>query len=220
MLLRVGSNVRLLKKLGFARERASTVYLWPDREAQRREPPLVLRLAVAHTGRHPVFLVTSVLSTRDLTDQQVVELYARRWGIELFYRHLKQTFQRRKLRSARAECALRVGVVAGRTRAMALYCAVADRAGDLPPPRLSIAGTLRAFRRRCAITGSAQRGRGLCDALRKAVIDDYPRGPKASRDYPRKNKNAHPERRILNASPANSDGQNYFSTNRPKGLTA
>ena len=103
VLLRVGSNVRLLKKLGFARERANTVYLWPDREAKRREPPLVLRLVVAHTGRHPVFLVTSVLSTRDLTDQQVVELYARRWGIELFYRHLKQTFQRRKLRSARAE---------------------------------------------------------------------------------------------------------------------
>ncbi len=84
VLLRVGSNVRLLKKLGFARERASTVYLWPDREAQRREPPLVLRLVVAHTGRHPVFLVTSVLSTRDLTDQQVVELYARRWGIEVY----------------------------------------------------------------------------------------------------------------------------------------
>ena len=134
VLLRVGSNVRLLKKLGFARERANTVYLWPDREAKRREPPLVLRLVVAHTGRHPVFLVTSVLSTRDLTDQQVVELYARRWGIELFYRHLKQTFQRRKLRSARAENALfeMEWSLAG-LWAMALVCAHREpRSGSSP----------------------------------------------------------------------------------------
>ncbi len=38
VLLRVGSNVRLLKKLGFARERANTVYLWPDREASGENP--------------------------------------------------------------------------------------------------------------------------------------------------------------------------------------
>ena len=103
LLLRVGSHVRLLKKLGYARESANTVYLWPQREAKRRQPPLVLRLVVAHNGKHPVYLVTSIVSQRRLTDRQVVELYARRWGIELFYRHLKQTFQRRKLRSARAE---------------------------------------------------------------------------------------------------------------------
>jgi len=84
VLLRVGSNVRLLKRLGYARERGNTVYLWPDREAQRQQPPLVLRLVVAHNGRHPVFLVTSVLSSEQLTDRQVIELYARRWGIELF----------------------------------------------------------------------------------------------------------------------------------------
>lgn len=205
VLLRVGSNVRLLKKLGFARERANTVYLWPDREAKRREPPLVLRLVVAHTGRHPVFLVTSVLSTRDLTDQQVVELYARRWGIELFYRHLKQTFQRRKLRSARAENALfeLEWSLAG-LWAMALYALIANRARDLPPPRLSIAGTLRAFRRVLRdYLHPRERGRGLCDALRKAVVDDYPRGPKTSRDYPRKKQERPPGApRILNASPA------------------
>ena len=33
--------------------------------------------------------------------QQVVGIYALRWGMELFYRHFKQTFERRKLRSHR-----------------------------------------------------------------------------------------------------------------------
>ena len=160
----------------------------------------------------------SVLSTRDLTDQQVVELYARRWGIELFYRHLKQTFQRRKLRSARAEMRIRVGVVAGRTLGHGALCAVANRARDLPPPRLSIAGTLRAFRRVLRdYLHPRERGRGLCDALRKAVVDDYPRGPKTSRDYPRKKQErppAAPESSTLRQR--NFVGQNYFSTERSK----
>src|SRR5262249_51860907 len=54
-------------------------------------------------GRHPVYLVTSVLDRRALTDRQVVEVYARRWGVELFYRHFKQTYERRKLRSHTAD---------------------------------------------------------------------------------------------------------------------
>ncbi len=174
-------------------------------QAKRRESPLVLRLVTAHTGRHPAFLVTSVLSTRELTDQQVIELYARRWGIELFYRHLKQTFQRRKLRSARAEHAhFELEWSLAGLWAMALYALVANRAGDLPPPRLSIAGTLRAFRRVLRdYLHPCERGRGLCDTLKKAVIDDYSRGPKASRDYPRKKQERPPAApRILNASPA------------------
>jgi hypothetical protein len=94
--------VRLLRKLGWAKEAAGTVYLWPDRAAQQNQPPLVLRLVVATGGRHPVYLVTSVPRPQ-LSDTQVIDIYRRRWGIELYFRHLKQTFQRRKLRSTRAE---------------------------------------------------------------------------------------------------------------------
>ena len=61
LLIRVGANVRLLKGLGYVREKDGLVYLWPDREAARDRPPLVLRLVVARGGRHPVYLVTSVL---------------------------------------------------------------------------------------------------------------------------------------------------------------
>ena len=52
VLVRVGSNVRLLKKLGWAKESAGTVYLWPDRAAQKNQPPLARlkpRLGVAPT---------------------------------------------------------------------------------------------------------------------------------------------------------------------------
>lgn len=83
-LVRVGSNVQLLRKLGYARESAGTVYLWPDYAARKQQPPLVRRLVVAHNGRHPISLVTSLLSTTDGSDRQILELDARRGGIELF----------------------------------------------------------------------------------------------------------------------------------------
>src|SRR5690606_1110167 len=64
LLVRVGSNVRLLKKLGWTKETDGTVYLWPDRAAAQHQPPLVLRLVVATGGKHPVYLVTNVTSRR------------------------------------------------------------------------------------------------------------------------------------------------------------
>jgi hypothetical protein len=195
LLIRVGANVKLLKKLGYARESQQTVYLWPDRQAQRSQPPLVLRLVVAHNGKHPVYLVTSVLSQARLSDAQVIELYARRWGIELFYRHLKQTFQRRKLRSACAENA-RVEMewsFAG-LWAMALYAQVTRHEKEgFPPQQLSIAQTLRAFRRMLRdYLHPTERGRSLCDRLRTASIDVYQRQSKDSRGYPRKKRETPP----------------------------
>jgi hypothetical protein len=60
-LVRVGSNVRLLRKLGTVRESDGIVYLWPEAAAQQGALPLVLRLVVASNGRHPVYLLTSEL---------------------------------------------------------------------------------------------------------------------------------------------------------------
>lgn len=188
VLLRVGANVRLLKKLGCVRESAGTVYLWPDREAQRGNKPLVLRLVIAAGGKHPVYLVTSVLSPRQLTDRQVVQLYARRWGIELFYRHLKQTFQRRKLLSQSAENA-RVELVWSLVGlwAMALYALVEANQQNIPPERLSFAQLLLAFRRTLRdYLHPTEKGQRLCQRLRQAVIDSYVRKNKSSRNYPRK----------------------------------
>lgn len=195
LLLRVGSNVKILKKLGYAREFGHTVYLWPNRQAVRGKRPLVLRLVVAHNGKHPVYLLTSVLAKARLSDAQVVELYARRWGIELFYRHLKQTFQRRKLRSASAENA-RVEMEWSLTGlwAMALYALVERRKAGIPEEdRLSIAQTLRAFRRMLRdYLHPTERNHSLRDRLRTATIDPYQRQCKTSRDYPRKKQETPP----------------------------
>jgi hypothetical protein len=187
VLVRVGSNVRLLKKLGWAKESAGTVYLWPDRAAQKNQPPLVLRLVVAMGGKHPMYLVTNVPQSR-LSDAQVIEIYRRRWGIELFFRHLKQTFQRRKLRSTSADNArveLEWSLVG--LWCLSLYAQVELVEQDLDHQELSMAGALRAFRRTLRdYLHPAERKRSLAMLLRRAVRDPYPRKDKTSRDYPRK----------------------------------
>lgn len=102
-LVRVGANVRLLKRLGTVRQRGDRVYLWPDKVARQGQPPLELRLIKFQGARAPVFLVTNVLSESDLPHQHAAQLYRLRWGIELQFRALKQTFGRTKLRSRTPE---------------------------------------------------------------------------------------------------------------------
>jgi IS4 transposase len=183
LLVRVGSNVRLLRKLGVVRESEGHVYLWPDRAAQKNRPPLVLRLVVATGGKQPVYLVTSVLSSHRLSDRQVCDLYRMRWGIELFYRHLKQTYQRRKLRSAQADNArLELEWSLLGLWAMALYAQVELNRQNVPACKISIAGVLRAFRRMLRdYLHPAEKSHSLCALVRRAVIDDYRRANKASR---------------------------------------
>jgi len=203
LLLRVGANVRLLRKLGCVRESDGTVYLWPDQQMKKHQPPLVLRLIVVHNGKHPVYLVTSVLSKSKLSDRQAQKLYARRWGIEVFYRHLKQTFGRRKLRSTNAENA-RVEIewsLAG-LWAMAMYALNEQNQKGIPSRRLSIAQTLRAFRRVLRdYRHPRSQNQRLRRLLRNAVIDPYHRKNKTARAYPRKKQESPPGRpKITNAT--------------------
>lgn len=187
VIVRVGSNVRLLSKLGWGRQVGSTVYLWPDQAARRGQPPLVLRLVVSHQGKYPVYLVTSVNAAR-LSDRQVIDIYRRRWGIELFYRHFKQTYDRRKLRSASAPHAdLEMQWSLLGLWAMALYAQVELRKQQFEPQQLSIAKVLKAFRRmQKDYLHPVQKNCSLAQLLRRALRDNYPRRNKSSRDYPRK----------------------------------
>ncbi len=184
-VIRVGANVKLLKNLGYTKGRRGLVYLWPDAVAAKDLPPLTLRLVVLHNGKHPVYLVTNILDAQDLSDADVAEVYRHRWGIEVYYRSFKQTFQHRKLRSYTAEHAQVEAdwAMAGLWAASlyALHC------GRMPPRRLSVANVLRAFRR--AIHHYAifpKEGLDLATRLTRAVIDDYLRKNKSSRNYPRK----------------------------------
>ena len=188
LLIRVGANVRLLRNLGYAREQNGLVYLWPDRAAARRQPPLVLRLVVAQGGRHPVYLVTSVRKAETLSDKQTIKLYALRWGVELFYRHFKQTFGRRKLRShsgANAEVEATWSLLGLWT--MGLHGQVELSYDEIASSQVSMAGLLRAYRAAMKEYRSVpEAGESLWERLSVAVIDTYPRRNKASRDYPRK----------------------------------
>jgi hypothetical protein len=188
-LIRVGSNVKLIRKLGYGRQNEHTVYLWPSREMKRHQPPLVLRLIVLHDGRKPVYLVTNVPQSK-LSDRQAAKVYQARWGVELFFRTFKQTFGRCKLRSRTPEYVeLEFEWALLALWGMLLLGQMQIHADGQTTGRQSPAKTIHAFQK--AIVdfrirpGSDQYGLWL--GLRTAVLDDYQRtGPKASRDYPRK----------------------------------
>lgn len=224
LLLRVGSNVRLLKNLGCVRERNGYVYLWPAKAAKQKLPPLVLRLVVVHNGKHPVYLITSVLDENILSNEQIAKLYSRRWGIELFYRNLKQTFGRRKLRSGCAENA-RVELewsLAG-LWAMGLYAQMEMQKAGISPKRISVARVLFAFRQTLRYyRDPLERKCSLRDMLRCAMIDDYRRKCKTSRNYPRQKQETPPgPPKMIVATPAQITlAQSLALCENQKGLPA
>src|SRR5438445_13143855 len=73
------------------------VYLWPEKNWH--EPPVVLRLIERRDGKKKMFLVTNVLDKKSLSDESAAVFYEMRWGVEVFYRSLKQTLRKRKMLS-------------------------------------------------------------------------------------------------------------------------
>jgi hypothetical protein len=187
-VIRVGGNVRLLKKLGVVRETNGIVYLWPDKTAKRRRPPLVLRLIVVHDGRQTWYLATSVLSTRRLSDKEVAQIYRYRWRIELYFRHFKQTYGRAKLRSRKADhtaCEAHWSLLG--LWAMLLHTQIEQQRAHGKTGHVSVADVLRAFgqaidEQRCR----PHAGESLATQLRVATVDPYRRRDKRSRAHPRK----------------------------------
>lgn len=223
LLVRVGSNVKLLKKLGYVREKAGFVYLWPDRAARKRMPPLVLRLAVVSGKHHPIYLVTSIRATGRLSEKQMAEVYRHRWGIEVFYRHCKQTFERRKLRSRNPDNAmveLHWSLAGVWAMGLHSHCRLVDC--GVPPEKISFAGVLRAYRR-CmrAYKSVPDAGERLEEMLDRAIIDSYERKNKTSRDYPRKKEEqAAGPPIILKATRAQIRMAKEVKIEHQKGLTA
>lgn len=204
-LLRVGSNVTLLKELGYhVEERDGLVYLWP--EAHRDKPPLVLRLIVLQHGKQTVYLVTNVLDPAALTDEEAGILYKMRWGIEVFYRSYKQTLDRRKMLSrtpatclAEAQCTMLGIWLLGLLSVRRLI----DQ--GITPRAFSVAKARNAIRKVTRRAAAHQRHhRALESGLRNAILDKCRRrGPKDARNYPRKKREKPPgPPEIKKASPA------------------
>lgn len=184
LVLRVGRNVRLLRKLGVhVRERDGIVYLWPD--AHRTHAPLTLRLVTLQTARgRRMALLTNVLDPRRLSDADVAELYRQRWAVEVMHRTLKQTFGKQKLRAqtpALAACELDWSMAGLWLLSLMAQDAVRPSQSISPAAALRVIRTaLRCGRRR---TGK----HWLQRQLRAAVADTYRRTrPKAARDWPHK----------------------------------
>jgi hypothetical protein len=192
-IVRVGSNVRLLRKLGYRlKEHDGIVYLWPAN--QRRRKPLRLRLVVVHDGRKAVYLLTSVTSEAVLTDQEIAGIYRWRWGIEVLYRSLKQTMGKRKLRSDSPKLA-RVELDWAMVGLWLLGLLAAEetmRAGQ-EPGQWSVAIALRAVRRAMQRLETATTAGGLFGQLARATKDGYTRrGKKAARNWPHKKREQPP----------------------------
>lgn len=182
-LIRVGSNVTLLRQLGYARESHDTVYCWPNQAARKQQPPLVLRLITLRLGRTPIYLVTNVVDPRELSGEAACQLYRLRWGIELQFRTLKQTFGRSKLRSKTPERALRELDWSLLGLWMIQLFAVKEQIAISQPPlhssaSLAIQAIRQVFHHWSEIP---TRGNSLKAKLQHAVTDHYKRSKESKR---------------------------------------
>lgn len=196
-LLRVGGNIHLLSKLGYRlKVRGRTVYLWPVDQQNKNQPPLQLRLIVVKDDdKQPVYLVTSVLDPEALSDREASELYALRWGIEVFYRTTKQTLERHTLRSRTPEnCYLELTWAVLGVWLLELMT-VRQLVGAGHDPREASPAQARTMVRRVMRNEQpcGRTRRAFCRILADCRKDRYVRkGLKASRNYPRKKRTKPP----------------------------
>jgi len=195
-LIRAGSNVSLIK--GLSREMkagvrinldAEIVWLWPKGEQGKKNPPLMLRLIVLHDGKKPVYLVTNVLDCEKLTTDHAREFYRMRWRVELWFRGLKQTMEREKLRSCAPEQAkLELSWMAVSLGVLRLLHVESLIEEGKPVRMATVAGALKVVREALSRPGGKRRFKArLLARLGQELKDDYKRrGPKQTRRYPKK----------------------------------
>jgi hypothetical protein len=192
-LLRVGSNVTLLRELGWHyEEQEGLVHLWP--ENFRHRPPLVLRLIELKRGQQTIYLLTNVLDPEQLSDDDAAALYEMRWGVEVGYRSYKQTLSRRTMKSRTPNtCLLESQWTMLGLWLLGLLCVVEQLAIQRNPRRWSTAQARDAVRRAMRRPTRRCRNRFLADQLRDAVHDSYVRRhSKTARNYPRKKREKPP----------------------------
>ena len=146
-LVRVGGSVRLLKNLGHARQGDGVFCLWPNAAARRKQPPIVVRLIEVKNELGSMYLVTSVLSDRQLSTSALERLYTLRWGIELHFRAVKQTYGRGNLRSRNADHALVELEWSLISLTMIQLLGIREQQKiDIPPEQSSVAQAIAAIR--------------------------------------------------------------------------
>jgi hypothetical protein len=194
-LVRVGSNVHLLKELGYCeRQGEDTVYLWPE-EHHNNLPPVVLRLLVLERGSQKMYLVTNVFDEEVLSYEQAAILYEMRWGVEVFYRSCKQTMDKRRMLSRTPEtCKAELHWVVLSVWLLGLMSVSAIIERGAAPLSWSVA--LARKRVRAAMRAGLKRSGRTADLstmLAYAVKDNYQRkGSKKAHDWPHKKRETPP----------------------------
>lgn len=191
-LFRIGANVNLLTDLAAEHGmelrtfRNDLVYLWPKNK-HKTHPPLTLRLVKIQDGKETIHLITNVLEPSRLTDTDIQRFYRMRWGVELWFRSLKQTMGLSKLHShAPRQAMLEFSWAAVGLSLMSLMHVQALIQAGKTPAQATCAGALRVIRQavRTYANPLAKPG-GLMLKLGKTVKDSYSRkNAKASRNYP------------------------------------
>jgi len=188
-VVRAGSNIEVTKNLkglnGKLKRRGNLVFYWPANAAKDGKPPIVLLLVEVMVGKKRMFLITNELT---LADHELAELYRRRWGIEVFFRTVKQSWQRAKLVSRKPQNAL-VEIdwtLLGIWASLWLGREQTNNKIALSPVKVlrTIAKLVRDTASKAATRWNLKRSFAQC-----AAQDESDRiTPKDSRNYPRKNK--------------------------------
>lgn len=98
-LVRVGANVKLLSERADVKGCGGGIVLcWPKGKMNSGAKPLRLRLIKVKIGKTKMWMLTSVLNAKKLSKKQIIRYYKMRWGVEVEFRGLKQTVDKRKLR--------------------------------------------------------------------------------------------------------------------------
>jgi hypothetical protein len=194
-LIRVGSNVHLLKELGYVEwQGPDTVYLWPE-EHHNNLPPVVLRLLVLQRDKQQMYLVTNVFSEESLRQEQAAFFYEMRWGVEVFYRSCKQTMDKRRMLSRTPEtckaelhwAVLSIWLLGAMSVSAIIEQGRAPLSWSVALARKNVRAAMRS-----ALKGS-RRGGDLSANLAHAVKDTYQRhGSKKAHAWPHKKKEKPP----------------------------
>jgi len=185
-VVRAGKNIDLLGELklsGKVKCQGNLVFYWPQNVIDAGGDPIILSLVEVMVGRKKMFLLTNEL---DLTDQQLADLYARRWGVEVFFRTVKQSYERSKLLSRTPENAKQEL----RWTLLGIWMAMTEGSKQIPESRRL--SPVRVLRTICDLVSKVAQYSGLkvnlCGALSECVIaeESSRSSNKNSNDYPRK----------------------------------